>query len=293
MRKTTYRWLGWARVGVPMIALGLGASWSGDAAAHIHLTSPPARYPMDAQKDAPCGADPAAPPAVVGGVTVFQAGETITLTVDEFVGHSGSLRVAIDPTGTDTFEFPTSYDDLSGPNILASFDDPGGMSEHQLEVKLPDEPCDPCTLQVIQFMEDGSFSNDDFYFQCADIVIEGVGGATDGTDSGPSDDTAGSASASATGSGGDDSGDDGAATGGTAGNADAGDDGPGDGAGDGADDAADDGGSGAIGTGATDGDGSGSNDDSGGCSCSSTPVPASAAWMVGLFGLALVRRRLG
>jgi hypothetical protein len=140
---------------------------------------------MDAQKDAPCGADPASPPGVVGGVTVYEAGETITLTIDEFVGHTGSLRVAIDPTGTDAFALPASYDDLSGPNILASFDDASGAIEHQLEVTLPSEPCDPCTLQVIQIMEDGNFSADDFYFQCADIVIEAAGGGTDGSDSRP------------------------------------------------------------------------------------------------------------
>jgi MYXO-CTERM domain-containing protein len=286
MRTTT-----WARWSGPMAALFLVGTWSASATAHIHLLSPPARYPMDAQKDAPCGADPASPPGVVGGVTVYEAGETITLTIDEFVGHTGSLRVAIDPTGTDAFALPASYDDLSGPNILASFDDASGAIEHQLEVTLPSEPCDPCTLQVIQIMEDGNFSADDFYFQCADIVIEAAGGGTDGSDSGPSDDTAGPADTSASASAGDDGADDGAGTAGTGGGDGAGDDGPADGADDGADDAADDGGSGGGGSAATDVDTSASDDDSGGCSCSATPGPSAFTWALGLFGLVLVRRR--
>lgn len=291
MLGTKSRWIGEGRGLLAAGGLGAACLWSVSASAHIELTSPPARYGLDYQKNAPCGPNPATAPAPSGAVTVYQGGETITLSIDEYVGHTGSMRVAIDPTGTDAFQLPTSYDDLQGPNILGAFDDPGGGGAVDLQVTLPDEPCDPCTLQVIQIMEDGSFSNDDFYFQCADIVIEGAA-ATGGDDTGGVDTGGGSASAGT--DGGDDSagsgggpdgstdggGDDGAADG----NADAGDGGDG---GDGGDD-----GSGGVPTGGTDGGLSGAgDDDSGGCSCRSGTPSGHATWMLALMGLVWARRR--
>jgi len=173
-------------------AVGVGL-WAVPAAAHIELTSPAARYSSDFQKDPPCG-HPDNPPGQ-GPVATFQAGETITIEFDEFIDHPGHYRVALDPTGTDDFTSPAGFDDFynSPEVILDDIADMGG-GVYSIEVTLPDTPCDPCTLQLIQVMNDGSWGpgDSDLYFQCADIVIEGVAGGTEEPTTG-SDGTAGEA----------------------------------------------------------------------------------------------------
>ncbi len=159
---------------VAAIVMACG-SWTSTAHAHIELLRPAARYFADFQKDDPCG-HPRNPPGR-GEPTVFTVGETITIRFEEFVQHQGHFRVALDPTGTDAFVSPSDFDDLyNSPEVLLD-DIPdvqdGGL--HTVELTLPDEPCDPCTLQVIQVMtDDGAWGpgNDDLYFQCADIVIQ-------------------------------------------------------------------------------------------------------------------------
>jgi MYXO-CTERM domain-containing protein len=160
-------------------ALALGtASWAAPASAHVALLSPMARYAQDYQKSEPCG-HPENPPGA-GPVAVYQAGETITLEFEEFVDHPGHFRVALDPTGTDNFTNPTAFDDFynSPEVILDDIADASGM--YSIDVTLPDTPCDPCTLQLMQVMQDGMFGpgTSDLYFQCADIVIEPAGAET-------------------------------------------------------------------------------------------------------------------
>jgi MYXO-CTERM domain-containing protein len=159
------------------LALGVGL-WAAPAAAHIALLTPMARYPMEHQKSEPCG-HPENPPGA-GPVATYQAGETITLEFEEFVDHPGHFRVSLDPTGTDSFTNPTAFDDFynSPEVILDDIPDANGM--YSIEVTLPDTPCDPCTLQLMQVMEDGMFGpgTSDLYFQCADIVIEGASAET-------------------------------------------------------------------------------------------------------------------
>lgn len=160
------------------LALGVGL-WAVPADAHIEMTSPLARYSPDQQKAEPCG-HPDNPPGA-GPVATYQAGETITVQFEEFVDHSGHFRIALDPTGTDNFTSPTGFQDFyNSPEVLLDeiADMGGGM--YSVDVTLPDEPCDPCTLQLIQVMNDGSWGpgTSDLYFQCADIVIEGSAATT-------------------------------------------------------------------------------------------------------------------
>lgn len=175
---------------------------SGGAAAHMDMSFPTARYPIvlgDENKACPCG---------VGGtnrtcdipvaqqvdnnrdesrVTTFQAGEAITLVFDEYIGHAGRWRVAFDPDGAETADF--------NANILLDVEDPAwgagnaGGSIWNLEVTLPDTPCDNCTLQLVQMM-DGNTTDPvpdptgrSSYYQCADIVLLG-----DESDGGPQPD---------------------------------------------------------------------------------------------------------
>lgn len=173
------------------LALGVGL-WAAPADAHIELTSPMARYSPDQQKAEPCGA-PGNPPGA-GPVATYQAGETITVQFEEFIDHPGHYRIALDPTGTDSFTSPTGFQDFyNSPEVLLDQIADMGGGTYSIDVTLPDEPCDPCTLQLIQVMNDGSWGPglDDLYFQCADIVIEGSAATT--TDSGTTgaDDTNG------------------------------------------------------------------------------------------------------
>ncbi len=184
-RRTMPNQLAWATT---VLVLGV----SGSAAAHMDMSFPTARYPIalgDENKACPCG---------VGGtnrtcdipvaqqvdnnrdesrVTTFQAGETITLVFDEYIGHAGRWRVAFDPDGAETADF--------NANILLDVVDPAGGAGNaggsmwNLEVTLPNTPCDNCTLQLVQMM-DGNTADPvpdptgrSSYYQCADIVLLG------------------------------------------------------------------------------------------------------------------------
>jgi MYXO-CTERM domain-containing protein len=70
---------------------------------------------------------------------------------------------------------------------------------HEVEVTLPNETCDNCTLQVIQFMYG---AGDPFYHQCADLVIaEGGGAASDAGAGGAPSAVGGSGGAATAGTG--------------------------------------------------------------------------------------------
>ena len=239
------------------LALGLvvGLGVATPAQAHIEMIFPVARYPSGFQKTDPCG-HPDNPPGEAPP-TVFEPGQTIMLQFNEFVQHTGYFRVALDPTGTDAFTSPMDFDDFyNSPEVLLD-DIPDDMDDggvHVVEVTLPDMPCDPCTLQVIQVMtDDGAFGpgNDDLYFQCSDIVIGEAAGtgdptAGDTTTTGPSPGDSSGAAA------------DGDSSGGDPGTFTSGDD------------------SGSSGSAADSG-----ADEDGGCSCRAAPGPAGAApWLL-------------
>ena len=248
------------------IAVGLGvALWALPAAAHIELTLPSARYTPDHQKNEPCGH--ADNPPGEDPPHVYQPGETITVMWDEFINHNGHFRIAFDPTGTDNFTSPTGFDDFyNSPEVLLddiADDQNGGI--HMVEVTLPDEPCNPCTLQLIQVMNDGTWGpgTSDLYFQCADIVLENVA-ADSGSEGG--DSTDGGATSDGETSGGSTNG----------------------GEGPGEDTSSPSGGSDGSGEGSDGGDGA--EEGEGGCSCrSSGGSSGSAAWL--LLGLIALRRR--
>lgn len=162
------------------------------ALAHVGLEEPPPRYPsdgMDANKDCPCGVGDNGRLCDVPGdrsdpdrsddVSVYAPGETITMVWREAIGHAGRWRVAFDPDGADMRDFNN--------HILLDIPDPDGDAGNvgqgnlwQVEVTLPNETCDNCTLQLVQMM-DGDTSTPvgnpigrSSYYQCADIVITGA-----------------------------------------------------------------------------------------------------------------------
>jgi MYXO-CTERM domain-containing protein len=178
------------------------------------------------QKGSPCGpgntrpfiGDDVQPTPVSGAVTTYQAGQTVNVQWNETVYHPGYFRIALahkkpsdvtmddlpNPPLTDSDE--CDYDKSAVPttahdNVLADglfmVDDIAGMNRSlNQDVTLPDQPCDDCTLQVVQVMEKHGASSC-FYFHCAEIKIvpaaSGAAGAAGQAGSAPS---AGSGAAS-------------------------------------------------------------------------------------------------
>lgn len=160
------------------------------ALAHTALEYPPPRYPSDgstANKACPCGvgqsnrlcnvaSDRSDPDRNDARASTFEPGETITVVYHETIGHAGRIRIAFDDDGADMADF--------NEHILLDVEDPPGAegnvgqgSRWELEVTLPDTPCDNCTLQLVQMM-DGNTDDPvpdpigrSSYYQCADLVL--------------------------------------------------------------------------------------------------------------------------
>ena len=175
-----------------LLVLGASATqfYSGAAQAHIHLLEPIPRYPDQVageNKSCPCGVgrsnricqfeeDYSDPDRSTDRISTFEAGSTVVVRWDEYVAHAGRYRIAFDQDGADMVDFN------AGP--LADIPDPGGRrgnsgegSIWELEVTLPETPCENCTLQLIQVMDgETEVPVDDpigrnTYYQCADIRI--------------------------------------------------------------------------------------------------------------------------
>jgi hypothetical protein len=150
------------------------------ASAHISLTSPPARHPDSEQKFGPCGVESGdARSTDPAKITTYTAGETITVTWTEMIDHDPAhYRIAFSREG-DAFADPLGFDDAETvyPELLDGIPDAdaGSGQQYSIEVSLPNEPCDLCSLQLIQVMHDkppwGPEGGDDIYYQCADIVL--------------------------------------------------------------------------------------------------------------------------
>lgn len=178
-------------LGVAAGAFAATMAWSSAAVAHIEIVLPESRYGPDMIKDAPCG-HPDNPPGVAPP-HVYQTGETITIVVDEYIAHEGHLRIAWAENDED-FVTVGAFDDFDNfPGVLMdNIIDPPGMKQFTIELTLPAQECDNCTLQVIQVMYDGDgFQEEDLYYTCADItlldVVPGAGDDTAGMGSGAGD----------------------------------------------------------------------------------------------------------
>jgi hypothetical protein len=152
------------------------------------------------QKGSPCGpgntrpfiGDDVQPIPASGAVTTFHAGETITVQWQETVYHPGYFRISLAPvaaadatsadfpnpalTDPDNCHYdPAAVQTVPHDNVLADglymVDAQSGTNRSLTQdVKLPDAPCDHCTLQIVQVME-GHPAASCFYFHCADIQV--------------------------------------------------------------------------------------------------------------------------
>lgn len=178
---------------LPVSAAGLGLAllaFAPSADAHIRLLSPAARYEITGFdtgiKSCPCGlggsnrtcnlATDASDPDRSENVVRVEAGSQLMLRFDEYVDHTGSFRVAFDPDGADMADF---NDNILVP-IVADPANASGMI-WEIPVTIPDEPCDNCTLQLIQAMhgdtttpvaDPAALST---YYTCVDLEIVPAG----------------------------------------------------------------------------------------------------------------------
>jgi len=209
------------RLGAPRLALLVAPILvlAAPAAAHLDLTSPPPRLGGEAGgtqlKRGPCGQSTN---ARTSNVTVYEPGETITVSWNEYINHPSYFRVAFDVDGDDDFPIRRDMDSVVqagddpasvnpvGDVVLMYIHEPPDLSVHSVQVTLPNVECENCTLQVIQFMYDklGDGRANEYYYQCADIALRsrsgGDGGTEPGLDGGPeADGGAGSSDAGTTG----------------------------------------------------------------------------------------------
>jgi hypothetical protein len=215
---TRERWIGAVLMSVALLSTSY-------AHAHFKLLKPSSWLNEDElggpQKGSPCGpgnampfvGDDMNPSPLSKAVTTFHAGETVTVELKETVYHPGYFRVSFAPkkaADATTADFPNPaltdpqaciYDKSavkSAPhdNVLADgmfmVDSQNGTGRSLMQdVKLPNEPCEECSLQVVQVMEMHGGSSC-YYFHCADIKIVAAEGGSAGST--PSE-TAGSMSA--------------------------------------------------------------------------------------------------
>ena len=177
--------------------------WLGPATtqAHFVLQSPAALTEQsaygDPQKAPPCGDDGSA--VATGMVTSYQAGDVVTITIEETIFHPGHYRVAlamndiselpeeppVTPNNTDCGTAP-----IASPPVFPVLAD--GIFLHDqpfagpqtIDITLPaNVSCTSCTLQVIQFMSNHGLNNPGgcYYHHCANISVEsGQGSSTTG-----------------------------------------------------------------------------------------------------------------
>jgi hypothetical protein len=175
---------------------------AGSVHAHFHLLKPASWLKEDnlggPQKGKPCGPggyDDVQPVPMSMDVTTVHAGDTIQVELQETINHPGYFRIALaadraafqDPPFTNATACSLDLDAvMTGPHDNVLMDgiaksSASGSNRHIMQdVKLPDQPCDKCTLQVIQVMKDHGPPNC-IYYHCADLKILPADGAAAGS----------------------------------------------------------------------------------------------------------------
>ncbi|MBK8941439.1 MAG: hypothetical protein IPM79_28495 [Polyangiaceae bacterium] len=184
-------------LGSSLLALVLSTAPS-VASAHTVLVNPEPLTTNDDAKTPSCGCTfdgtgLECPPDFQ--ITNYEPGETITVTWNETINHSGDFRITfIDKPPSEVTEA-----DVEASTITMTIpdDQAGGLGDVQLT--LPLTPCDECTIQVRQFMEGAA---DPYYYTCSAISIGGGGGGQGGAAGTGGSNPVGSGGGGPTGSGG-------------------------------------------------------------------------------------------
>lgn len=184
------------------------------AHAHFILQGPACWMSQDVaglpQKLGPCGDEGGG--TATGTISAFQAGQTITVTINEVIFHPGHYRIALavhdrselpaEPTVTPGDMYACGSAPVQNPPVFpvladGVFDHDQPFTEPQsITVKLPDNvTCDKCTLQVIEFMGEHQLNDPGgcYYHHCADISIQASAVTVDGGGAGGGGGTSGTA----------------------------------------------------------------------------------------------------
>jgi MYXO-CTERM domain-containing protein len=173
-------------------ALALLSPASADA--HFILRTPASWMSQnslgDPQKQGPCGIGAGGTPT--GSVTAVQAGQTITISIDETIFHPGHYRIALavndrselppepvvtpgsTPCGSVAIQNPPVFPVLADGVLLHTRPFSGRQT---IQVTLPpDVTCEHCTLQILEFMSEHGLNvpGGCFYHHCADLSIASV-----------------------------------------------------------------------------------------------------------------------
>ncbi|MEJ2681349.1 MAG: lytic polysaccharide monooxygenase [Gammaproteobacteria bacterium] len=134
--------------------LGLSEWASAHARWKIDGPTPPRDF-ATGHKIAPCGDIPR-----TQNTKTFIAGDTLTVEWEETINHPGYFRILFSPANDEGFENSVLLDNI--PEVPAD-------RFYQADVQLPTEPCEACTLQLIQVMLDNP--NRPYYYSCSDIRL--------------------------------------------------------------------------------------------------------------------------
>ena len=153
------------------------------------------------QKGGPCGPggfDDVQPVPMSMDVTTVKAGETIMVEFVETIHHPGWFRIAL-AEDRSTFKDPmfpnpsdcrvdmktvptTPHDNVLVDGLGMDTNIAGSNRTFKEMVKIPDKPCEKCTLQVIQVMADQLHAPPGcIYYHCADIKIVAASGGGAGS----------------------------------------------------------------------------------------------------------------
>lgn len=127
---------------------------------HARLISPTPRNNNAGIKVGPCGNVPR-----TGVNTTWTVGQTVTIEWEETINHPGKFLFAISPANDQGFE-------NNMVKMVLDDQDQGVPLPHKFSttIVVPNIPCENCTFQMIQSMEENP-NNPTYYYSCADIRI--------------------------------------------------------------------------------------------------------------------------
>lgn len=158
--------------GIGAFVFGVCVLAPSTALGHAFIDSPPSRdtgitnLDARAHKSGPCGGSPR-----TNMPTQYQPGQTIPVKFKETIGHRGCFQIRFSPANDQNWVVLKQVDDPAGPATGEPDVDYTEM------VKLPDTPCENCTLAVLQLMINRACGanetppDNNTYYSCADIRI--------------------------------------------------------------------------------------------------------------------------
>lgn len=127
---------------------------------HARLISPVPRNNNAGIKTGPCGG------LARGTPLTLTAGANLTVQWEETIQHPGRYYISFSPANDQGFE------NNRLATIIDTQDTPvtGPTHKYSTNIVVPNVPCETCTLQLIQSMEENPQAPT-FYYSCADIRI--------------------------------------------------------------------------------------------------------------------------